>query len=41
VRELSVRKVWTARAKNSLVPYTPEEALSLRQFLNSALNRSV
>jgi len=29
VRELSVRKVWAARAKNSLVPYTPEEALSL------------
>jgi len=28
-RELSIRKAWAAHAKNSLVPYTPEEALSL------------
>lgn len=29
VRELSVRKVCAARAKNSVVSYTPEEASSL------------
>jgi len=28
-RAFKIRKAWAARAKNVLVPYTPEEALSL------------
>jgi hypothetical protein len=38
VTELRIRKAWDAHAKNVVVPYTPEEALSL--FIEAHLTRS-
>jgi hypothetical protein len=37
-RALRIRKAWVAHAKNVLVPYTPEEALSL--FTEAHLTKS-
>jgi hypothetical protein len=36
-RALRIRKAWTAHAKNIVVPYTPEEALSL--FIEAYLTK--